>query len=403
MTLRAAALDAIDHRVSWIPAWGHDRIYNMVVNRPDWCISRQRAWECRSRRWIAPSAAKPSSRPALVEQAAKVFETYGADAWYERPIEEFVPAGLTCPNCGGIDFRARDEHPRRLVRFGIEPRGRALDAARADVAGRRLSRRQRSASRLVPELAPRRRSAPAAAPPFQEVITHGFLIDVDGTQDVEVARQHHRAAGRHQDSGADILRLWVVDERLPRGNPRRKGNPRPGRRGVPQDPEHASLPAGQLSRLHPGTDSLPIGQLEEVDRYILARYSEVAQRILRAYDEYDYGTIFQAINAFTTVDLSAFYADVSKDRLYTFAARSRERRSAQTALCIMADGLTRLAAPILSFTADELWRFLPGTREESVHIALFPERAELATLADAALLERWETLTNLRQGVCWRS
>ena len=132
------------------------------------------------------------------------------------------------------------------------------------------------------------------------------------------------------------------------------------------------------------------GQLEEVDRYILARYGELAQRILRAYEEYDYGTIFQALNAFTTVDLSAFYADVSKDRLYTFAARSRERRSAQTAMYVMADGLTRLMAPILSFTADELWRFLPGAREESVHLALFPGRADARALADRELLERWD-------------
>ena len=124
----------------------------------------------------------------------------------------------------------------------------------------------------------------------------------------------------------------------------------------------------------PATDRVPHGQLEEVDRYILANYAEVGQRILRGYEDYDYLPIFQALNAFTTVDLSAFYNDISKDRLYTFAARSRERRSAQTAMYLMADGLTRLMAPILSFTADELWRFLPGAREESVHIAVFPTR-----------------------------
>jgi isoleucyl-tRNA synthetase len=125
----------------------------------------------------------------------------------------------------------------------------------------------------------------------------------------------------------------------------------------------------------------------------------VAERILRAYDDYDYGTIFQTLNAFTTVDLSAFYADVSKDRLYTFGARSLPRRSAQSAMYLMADGLARLIAPILSFTADELWRHLPGSREESVHLALFPDRPMLAALVDRPLLERWSALTALRERV----
>src|ERR1700712_549938 len=139
--------------------------------------------------------------------------------------------------------------------------------------------------------------------------------------------------------------------------------------------------------------------MEEIDRYILARYGDTAGRILRAYEDYDYGTISQALNGFATVDLSAFYADVSKDRLYTFAARSRERRSAQTAMYLMADGLTRLMAPILSFTADELWRRLPGTREESVHMAEFPSAQSVSGWSDADLTARWDTLGKLREQV----
>jgi isoleucyl-tRNA synthetase len=139
--------------------------------------------------------------------------------------------------------------------------------------------------------------------------------------------------------------------------------------------------------------------MEEVDRYILARYGETAKRVLAAYEEYEYGAISQALTQFATVDLSAFYNDISKDRLYTLAPRSRERRSAQTALYLMADGLTRLLAPILSFTADELWRFLPGAREESVHMALFPTPQELDAFTDPALVERWNTLVALRERV----
>ena len=140
-------------------------------------------------------------------------------------------------------------------------------------------------------------------------------------------------------------------------------------------------------------------RLEEVDRYILARYAEVAQRILRAYDGYDYSTIFQSFNRFLTVDLSAFYLDVSKDCLYTFAARAAERRSAQTAMYLMADGLTRLLAPILSFTADEVWQSLPCEREPSVHIAVFPDAAQLDKHHDAELVERWNRLISIRERV----
>lgn len=144
---------------------------------------------------------------------------------------------------------------------------------------------------------------------------------------------------------------------------------------------------------------MALRDLEEVDRYILARYGDVAARVLKAYDDYDYPTIFQGVNAFTTVDLSAFYADVSKDRLYTFGARSRGRRSAQTAMYVMADGFARLLAPLLPVTAEELWRAVPGTREESVHLALFPDGRELESLIDRDLLGRWEKLLALREEV----
>ena len=125
----------------------------------------------------------------------------------------------------------------------------------------------------------------------------------------------------------------------------------------------------------------------------------MSSAILKAYEDYDYGTISQAINAFTTVDVSAFYADVSKDRLYTFAAGSKERRSAQTAMYVMADGLARLLAPILSFSADELWQYLPGKREESVHLALFPRSADLDGLRDPDLVSRWDRLIKVREQV----
>jgi isoleucyl-tRNA synthetase len=149
----------------------------------------------------------------------------------------------------------------------------------------------------------------------------------------------------------------------------------------------------------PVVDRLPVSRLEEVDRFILGSYARMAKRVLQGYDAYDYPTIFQAVNSFTTLDLSALYSDISKDRLYTFAGRSPHRRSAQTALFVMAEGLTRLMAPILAMTSDELWRHLPGDRPESVHLAVFPTPDELEALIDEPLMQRWSTLIALRERV----
>src|SRR5690606_25933568 len=149
----------------------------------------------------------------------------------------------------------------------------------------------------------------------------------------------------------------------------------------------------------PAAHSVPRDKMLEIDRWALAKYAETADRIVKAYDDYDYPAIFQAANTFITVDVSAFYVDVTKDRMYTFGATSEARRSGQTAMYTIVDGLARLLAPILSVTMDELWRVLPGERLPSVHLALFPMGEETAGLADGKLLERWAALGTVRDQV----
>jgi isoleucyl-tRNA synthetase len=236
-------------------------------------------------------------------------------------------------------------------------------------------------------------------PPFKEVVTHGFIVAEDGRKMSKSLGNSIEPADIIRQSGADILRLWVAmsdftqEIRISREILARVVEAYRKLRNT------LRYLAANLYDFDPAADWTPYGNLEEIDRYMLARYGEVGRRILRAYEEHDYSTICQALNTFTTVDLSAFYNDISKDRLYTFGARSRERRSAQMAMFLVVDGLTRLMAPILSFTADELWRFLPGEREESVHLAVFPERGDLERLIDRDVLERWNTLTALRERV----
>jgi isoleucyl-tRNA synthetase len=395
-TLRQAGLEAIDRDVKWIPAWGRDRLYNMLANRPDWCISRQRAWGVPIPALDCAKCGEAIMTGALVEQAASVFDEYGADAWYERPLEEFIPAGLTCPSCGGTDF----ERERDILDVWFDS-GSSHEAVLpfrkeltwpADIylEGSDQHRGWFQSSLLV-GLGTRGR------PPFREVLTHGFLIDVDG-------RKMSKSLGNTilpqeviKESGAEILRLWVAMSDF-------REELRVGKQILARVIEAyrkfrntLRYLASNLYDFDPASDRVAVERLQEVDRYMLSQYGAMAQAVLQAYDRYDYPAIFTIVNQFLTVDLSAFYADVSKDRLYTFGAASSERRSAQTVMYEMADGLARLLAPILPVTSDELWRHLPGQREDAVHIAMFPTGVE--RFIEASADDSWTRLRAVRDDV----
>ena len=399
-TLREAAIDAVDNVVKWIPTWGHDRIYNMIKNRPDWCISRQRSWGVPIPAVDCTKCGTAIMTAEMVEKTASVFDTYGAVAWWERPIEEFLPAGLTCADCGGTEF----EREKNIldVWFDSGSSHEAVLPFRPELTwpadmyleGSDQHRGWFQSSLLV-GLGTRGR------PPFRQVLTHGFLIDLEGRKMSKSVGNVISPQDVIKESGAEVLRLWVAScdyrEEL-----------RVSKEILARIVEAyrkfrntARYLVANLYDFDPAVDAVPIAQLEEVDRFILARYGELGVKVLAAYEAYDYPTIFQAVNAFATVDLSSLYNDISKDRLYTFAAGSRERRSAQTAMYVMAEGLTRLIAPILSVSAEQLWQHLPGTaaRDESVHLTLFPAVAELKALVDPDLLARWNRLSELREQV----
>src|SRR3954465_11902141 len=395
-SLRRTALDAIDTAVKWVPSWGHDRIYNMVANRPDWCISRQRAWGVPIPAVDCIKCGEALLTTELVDRAAAVFDTYGADAWYERPIAEFIPEGLTCPACGGTGFeRERDILD---VWFDSGSSHEAVLPFRSELTwpadlyleGSDQHRGWFQSSLLV-GLGTR------GKPPFREVVTHGFIVAEDGRKMSKSLGNSIEPQEIIKDSGAEIIRLWVsmVDFRE---------EVRVGKQILARVVEAyrkirntMRYLVSNLYDFDPAVDRVPLEGMQEVDRFALSRYSDMASHVLRAYETYDYPSVFHAINQFTTVDLSAFYADVLKDRLYTFAAGSPERRSAQTALFIIADGLVRLLAPVLPMTSDELWGYIPGRQEESVHLAEFPQRVE--SMQDAALAARWERLLRIRDEV----
>ena len=360
--LRQRALKAIQD-TRWIPSWGQARIEGMIANRPDWCISRQRAWGVPIPAMDCTKCGTPVLTKALVDQAASVFDVYGADAWYERPVEEFIPAGMTCAECGGTAF----ERENNILDVWFD-------------SG----------------------SSHEAVLPFRE--DHHWPADIY----LEGSDQHrgwfHSSLGNTtapqdviKQSGSEILRLWVsmVDYRY---------DINIGKEVLTRTVESyrkirnvIRVLVANLYDFDPKDDRIDKSRMLEIDRWALAKYADAAGKIVKAYEDYDYPAIFQAANHLITVDLSAFYVDVTKDRMYTFGAKSEARRSGQTAMFIIVDGLARLLAPVLSVTMDELWRLLPGEREESVHMALFPRDLDMWT--DAPLLDRWSALAAVRDQV----
>jgi isoleucyl-tRNA synthetase len=394
-TLREAARYAIDHQVTWIPRWGRDRIFNMVTNRPDWCISRQRAWGVPIPAVDCTACGEAVLTDELIDNAAAVFEQYGADAWYERPIEEFLPAGLVCPSCGGRAF----ERERDILDVWFDS-GSSHEAVLARHPQLRWpadmylegsdQHRGWFQSSLLIALGTRGR------PPYRQVLTHGFLIDLEGRKMSKSVGNVIAPQDVIKESGAEIIRLWVAmsefteELRVSKEILTRVVDVYRKLRNT------CRILVANLYDFDPATDAVALDRLDAFDRFALARYGDAAQRMLRAYDEYDFSTVTQTLNTLMTVDLSAFYVDVTKDRMYTLNPRSHERRSTQTAMCIMCDGLARLLAPILPVTADDLWRNMPGSRSASIHLEDFPS---VGHLLDNDLVGTWERLLAVRETV----
>jgi isoleucyl-tRNA synthetase len=381
--------------VRWIPEWGRERMTGMFTTRPDWCISRQRTWGVPIPALACAKCGTSVLTPEIVERAAQVFEHHNADAWYEMPLETFLPEGLTC-TCGSTSFdRERDILD---VWFDSGSSQEAVLAKRTDLRwpadlyleGTDQYRGWFQSSLLVGV-------GIRGKAPYKGVLTHGFVVDEHGRKQSKSLGNVVSPQQVMKESGAEVLRLWVsmVDYR---------DEVRLGKEVLARTIEAYRKIRNTfrylLSNLYdfdPATDRIARERMLAVDRYALSTYAKLAAGVRQAYDAYDFQSIFHAINAFVTVDLSAFYLDVSKDRLYTFGAGSLERRSAQTAVYLIADGLARLIAPILSITADEIWTRLPGHREASVHLAVFP--VDTAGWRDEALEAEWDSLLEVRSAV----
>ncbi len=396
--LRERALEAIT-KVEWSPAWGEERIGNMIATRPDWCISRQRVWGVPITVFHCEPCGRPLMDARLARPAIELFRREGADAWYTHPVEDLIEPGAHCPDCGGAALRKETDILDVWFDSGTSQYavlGRRPDLPwPADVylEGGDQYRGWFQSSLLVALVTHR-------AAPYRQVLTHGWTLDPQGhamskslgntVEPDEVIRTH----------GAEILRLWVASVDF--------------REDVVLSPQILARLSeayrklrntfryclGNLCDFDPEKDCAKPEELEEIDAWALSRAAEVLEQAEAGYRKFEFHRAYRALAEFASGDLSAFYFDVLKDRLYTAPAASARRRSGQTALYFILDALLRAAAPLLAFTADEAWEQMPSPhlREPSVHLARFVSPAALRERAPAAAarLENWDRLMEVR-------
>ena len=391
--LRKNALDGIG-RTKWIPQWGRDRIYSMIENRPDWCVSRQRSWGVPITLFTCNACGDFINSSDLFERIAGGVEKYGADFWFDSLPEELLPEGTVC-QCGGKEFSREDDILDVWFDSGvshvavIEKNPELNWPADLYLEGSDQHRGWFHSS-LLESIGTRGKE------PYKSVLTHGYVVDGKGKKMSKSAGNVIAPQKIIDQYGAEILRLWVASENYREDI--RVSNEILKRLTESYRKIRNTLRylLGNLHDFDCREDQVPVNEMLELDRYILHRFNILREKILTAYENYEFHVFYHSFSNFCIVELSAFYLDILKDRLYTYPVKSRERRSGQSALYILLMGMVRLIAPILSFTAEEVWHHLPknSVDEESVHMSQFPDPENVSF--DEDLVKKWAFLVELK-------
>jgi isoleucyl-tRNA synthetase len=395
-SLRAEALDELQ-AVKWIPAWGEERMYEMIEHRPDWCVSRQRFWGVPIIVFYCDACGTRLEDFSALRNVVEWFKKEGADAWFEHSAEELLPPGTKCPSCGVTQWRKENDILDVWFDSGSSNLA-VLHGAEwpADIylEGPDQYRGWFQSSLLVA-------TGIKNAAPFKGVVTHGWTLDEQGRPMSKSLGNVVEPAEICEKWGADLLRLWVASQEY-------QADVKMSERVMTQLSEAYRkirntfrFALGNLNDFDPTQHALPKDQLEEIDRWMLERTAELARKCGEWYAAYDFHRVYHAIHDYCVVDLSSFYFDVLKDRLYTKAPRNISRRSAQTAVWKISDALVRLLAPVLVFTTEEIWKMLPKFAHEvpSVHQLEFTSVDALANGLNKATSEQWARLAQVRSAV----
>ena len=395
--IKDAAVKACDS-IQWKPEWGKERMTSMITERNDWCISRQRVWGVPIPIFYCDDCGADIVTPETIAHVAGLFREHGSNVWFDREAADLLPQGFVCPKCGKAHFTK--ETDIMDVWFDSGSTWAAVAAERpylkypADLylEGGDQYRGWFQSSMLTS-------IAVNGVAPYKQIATHGWTVDGEG-------KAMHKSLGNAvspdeviKDYGADMLRLWVASADYTQDMRISKDIMKQLSQAYLKIRNTARYMLGNLCDFEPDRDLVPAEHLMELDRYALHTFNELAKTARAAYDRYEFHAVYRAVYNFCVVDMSNFYLDIIKDRLYCGA--EAERRSAQTALYHILDGMTRLIAPILAFTSDEIWhamRHAQGVNAESVLFNDMPSD-NAAFALDAAARERWAKLVSLRDAV----
>ncbi len=398
--IREKALAGIKE-VEWTPAWGMQRIFSMVEGRPDWCLSRQRAWGVPLTVISCTSCGEVVKDEALVKKIDELFLQEGADAWFKHEIKDFLEPGTVCTTCGGGDFAKEEDILDVWFDSGVshaavcEERTELRSPADLYLEGSDQHRGWFQSS-LLTSVGTRGRA------PFKGVLTHGYVVDGQGKKMSKSVGNVVAPGEVIEKYGAEILRLWVASEDYRDDVKVSDEILRQISDSYRKIRNTIRYMLGNLSDFNPQKDAVALQDLPEFDRWALARFEEMRKKIVLAYERYEFHSIYHTLNYFCGMTMSAFYLDVLKDRLYTSGKDSGARRSAQTVLFTILDGMIRLMAPILSFTAAETWEHLYDLGQEAplstgVFFADFPPA--LGDLMDKQTTDRWLRLIAIRSEI----
>ena len=392
--LRQKALREID-RVRWIPGWGRDRIYGMIENRPDWCISRQRSWGVPITVFFCGKCGAVLMDQTIQDKIYTLFKEHGADIWFSEPAETFIGETAVCPACGGRELVKETDILDVWFDSGVshaavlEKRENLGWPADLYLEGSDQHRGWFHSSLLTAV-------SNRGASPYKSVLTHGFVVDGEGkkmSKSVGNVIAPDKIIGKY---GAEILRLWAAasdyreDIRISDNIINQLSEAYKKIRNT------CRFMLGNLYDFNPGRDAVLLEDMPGVDRFMLLQLGQLINTLREAYETYEFHLVYHRLYNFCTVDLSAFYLDIMKDQLYTTAADDPSRRSVQTVLYAVINSLARLMAPILPFTAEEIWRFLPKQPDdpESVHLGSLPQADP--RWEDRELAEEWKMLLKIR-------